>query len=190
MGPARHPALRAHSFGSTRRTRLPPAPGAILHRTTIYLIISECDIITLGIARVLRRVVARASASGKEGEANEIRRRNCIPAQIFKARLQRMWQALQRDNLRSMRDEDSSGRAGQKNTRRKWRLLGEMGIARRFPQTTALSPASPPAGAALFTGFVKGAGFSCMRDTARATKGQIGIGQRERENRGSENPHP
>jgi hypothetical protein len=190
MGPARRPAFRAHSFGSTRRTRLLPAPGDILHRTTIYLIISKCDIMTLGLASVPRRVVARASAGRKEGEANEIRRRKCIPAQIFKASLQRLWQALQRDNLRSMRDEDSSGRAGQKNARRKWRLLGEMGIARRYAQTQALSPASLPAPAALFTGFVKGAGFSSMRDTPRAKKGEIGIGQRERENPGSENPHP
>jgi hypothetical protein len=45
-------------------------------------------------------------------------------------------------------------------------------------------------GAALFTVFVKGAGFSSLRNTPRAKKGQIGIGQKERENRGSENPHP
>jgi hypothetical protein len=166
MGLARRPALRTHSFGSTRRTGLPPAPGAILHRTAIYLIISECDIIAPGLASVLRGVIARASAGGKEGEANEIHGRKCIPAQTLKARLQRMWQALQRDNLRSLRDEDSSGRAGQKNVRRKWRLLGEMGIARRYSQTPALSPASLPAGAALFTGFVKGAGFSSRAELA------------------------
>jgi hypothetical protein len=45
-------------------------------------------------------------------------------------------------------------------------------------------------GAALFTALVKGAGFSSVRNTPRAKKGQFGIGQRERENRGSENPHP
>jgi hypothetical protein len=45
-------------------------------------------------------------------------------------------------------------------------------------------------GAAPFTVFVKGAGFSCLWITPRAKKGQIGIGQRERENRGLENPHP
>jgi hypothetical protein len=37
---------------------------------------------------------------------------------------------------------------------------------------------------------VKGAGFSSMRNIPRAKKGLIGIDQRERENRGSENPHP
>jgi hypothetical protein len=45
-------------------------------------------------------------------------------------------------------------------------------------------------GAALFTVLVKGAGFSSIRNTPRAKKGQIGIGNRVRENRGSENPHP
>jgi hypothetical protein len=45
-------------------------------------------------------------------------------------------------------------------------------------------------GAALFTRFVKGAGFSFMRNSPRAKKRQTGIGQRETENRGSENPHP
>jgi hypothetical protein len=45
-------------------------------------------------------------------------------------------------------------------------------------------------GAALFTVFVKGAGFSSLRNTPRAKKGQTRIGQRERENRGSESPHP
>jgi hypothetical protein len=45
-------------------------------------------------------------------------------------------------------------------------------------------------GAALFTVFVKGAVFSSIPNTPRAKKGQIGIGQQERENRRSENPHP
>ena len=40
-----------------------------------------------------------------------------------------------------------------------------------------------------FTVLVKGAGFSSMRNTSRAKKEPIGIGQGERENRGSENPH-
>jgi hypothetical protein len=44
-------------------------------------------------------------------------------------------------------------------------------------------------GAALFTAFAKGAGFSFIRNTLR-TKKKIGIDQRERENRESENPRP
>ena len=64
--------------------------------------------------------VARASASGKVGEANEITRFRCIPAQALKAHLQRMWQAFRSDHLRSVRGEDPSGRAGQKNTRGKY----------------------------------------------------------------------
>ena len=86
----------------------------------------------------LRGIAARASASGKVGEANEITRFRCIPAQALKAHLQRMRQAFRSDNLRSVRDEDPSGRAGQKNTRGKWQLLGEMGIARRYAKTSAL----------------------------------------------------
>jgi hypothetical protein len=50
--------------------------------------------------------------------------------------------------------------------------------------------ASAKSGAALFTVLVKGAGFSSMRNILRAMKGQIAIGLRERENRGSESPHP
>ena len=93
----------------------------------------------------LRGIAAQASASGKVGEANEITRFRFIPAQALKAHLQRMRQAFRSDHLRSMRDEDPSGRAGQKNTRGKGHILGELGIARRYAQTSALSPASLPA---------------------------------------------
>lgn len=93
----------------------------------------------------LRGIAARASASGKAGEANEITRFRCIPPQALKAHLQRMRQAFRSDDLRSVRDEDPSGRAGQKNPRGKWHLLREMGIARRYAQTSALNPASLPA---------------------------------------------
>jgi hypothetical protein len=44
-------------------------------------------------------------------------------------------------------------------------------------------------GAALYTALVKGADFSSMLNAPREKKGQIGIGQMERENRDSENPH-
>jgi hypothetical protein len=44
-------------------------------------------------------------------------------------------------------------------------------------------------GAALFTPFVKGADFSSLRNTPRAKKRQIEIGQREKEDQGSENPY-
>jgi hypothetical protein len=46
------------------------------------------------------------------------------------------------------------------------------------------------AGAALFTVFVKGAGFSFLQNRQCALKERIGIDQMEGENRGSENPHP
>jgi hypothetical protein len=52
-----------------------------------------------------------------------------------------MRQAIRQDNLRSVRNENPSGRTGQKITRRKWRRLGKMGIARQSGQTSALSPA-------------------------------------------------
>jgi len=99
---------------------------------------------TTEVRDALAGIAARASASGKKGEANEITRFRYIPARALKAQLQRMWQAFRSDHLRFVRDEDPSGRAGQKNTRGKWRLLGEMGIARRYAQTSALSPASFP----------------------------------------------
>jgi hypothetical protein len=44
-------------------------------------------------------------------------------------------------------------------------------------------------GCAILHGFCEWRGLSSMRNTPRAKKGHVGIGQRERENGGSENPH-
>jgi hypothetical protein len=44
-------------------------------------------------------------------------------------------------------------------------------------------------GDALFAVFLKGAGFSSIRNTPHSKKGWIEISQRERENAGSENLH-
>jgi hypothetical protein len=70
------------------------APIYFWHRTAINLMVSKRDIINREVRDALRGIAPSASASGKEGEANEISRSRNIPAQALKAHLQRMWQAF------------------------------------------------------------------------------------------------
>jgi len=103
-----------------------------------YIFISECDIISMVLEGGLSGGFARPPPGGSKGERSEFARSTSAPAQVHRRHMQGMRQAFREDHLRPVRDEDPSGRPGQKNTRRKRQRLGKMGITGLRAQTPPL----------------------------------------------------